>query len=110
MGGIGFGPDNGPFVLRHVETRQAVPIIDELNLAVGIMNQDRANIARFGQFEGASWACRDYIDFDARFRGENRQDVIQQPGVVDARYELYAYRSRSVIGCLWNRGGTSEDR
>ena len=85
MGGIGAGPHDHEVVPGDLAPLAAMSLGDELVLRFGIVNQHDVGVAARRRRQRLAGALRDDPHGDAGFRGEFRQDVVEQSGILQRR-------------------------
>ena len=76
------GPDDDEIVVHHVAAIDAEAVGDELVLADAIMHQERIGVAARADRKRLSGADRDDVHAQAGRGVEDRQDVLEQAGVL----------------------------
>ena len=79
---IGIRPDNDEIVVHHVAAIDAKAVGDELVLADAIMNQERIGVAARADRKRLSGSDRDNVDAQAGRGAKDRQDALEQAGVL----------------------------
>ena len=79
---IGIGPDNDEIVVHHVAAIDAKTVGDELVLADAIVDQERIGVAARADRKRLSGPDRDDVHAQAGRCAKDRQDVVEQAGVL----------------------------